>query len=210
MLECNLLASHKSPIRGRLYLKQSLSLPNASATDYSPWFDYTGIDDPIDFTSATAQGFPKFAKGTGIPQTLLPGDANDFVLTARFTLLNQNTCELFGNLINGNGTGSFWITLNNTYIASSLLSIDGYDTSGNIWRARFGSGKLTMNAPHLLSIERKSGMLKVSLDGVTYPSVAMPKGFALTYGYPLAIGATADAALKLTGKVEQFDYTVYR
>lgn len=207
MLETTLMSGTRDTTT-HLYLKAPLALPDGVTADFAASFGYTGPDRPLLYLRSA--NCPQISKAGKRPASLIPGDSNNFLLTATVTLSGQNAQILFGNLRNGTGSGTFWITLNNTYIASTLLSIDGYDTSGNIWRARFGTGKLTINTPHTVRLERKAGMLTCTIDGVAYPAVSMPKGFSLTVvDYPLYLGNSVDSAFPLGGTVIAFDYTVY-
>lgn len=207
MLESNLLRG-KGRVKSRLVLSKPLTLPDTVTADFAPWFDYSGADNPI--LMSRSANCPQLSKSAKIPQSLIPGNSNDFILTATVTLSNQNAQALMGNLLNGSGSGTFWITLNNTYVASTLIAFDGYDTGGGIWRARFGSGKLTINTPHTIRLERKGNVLSCMIDGISYPDASMPKGFSLTSAtYPLYVGNSVDGAYPLTGTVGALDYTIY-
>lgn len=208
MLESNLFASKRNTNKGHLSLVKPLTLPDAVTGDFASWFSYSGSDSPLLYSRSA--NCPQLSKANVLPKSLVPGDTNDFVLTATVTLTNQNSQALFGNLNNSGGVGTFWITLNNTYIANTLISIDGFDTAGAIFRARFGSGKLTINVPHTIRLERKAGVLSCSIDGVSYTDVSMPKGFSPTkVSYPLYLGNSVDSAYPLSGTVSAFDYLIY-
>ena len=206
MLE-NLMGKTKSKLRASLNLNTPSTYPIVSGNP-AMYFDYAGSDAPISIRNL--YNHPQFTKDGQTPPSFLPGDNNDFLLTSKVSLTTQNQQQLFGNLANGAGAGSFWVTLNNTYIAESPISIDGFDTTGTIFRARFGSGKLTANVAHDIRIERKAGALTVTLDGVVMGSVSMPRGFAKSSPpYPMYLGSCADGAMQLTGTVYTFTFMVY-
>lgn len=206
-MEALLLASRRVRQPGVVQLAPA-SFPLAAGVVASDLFSASAAEA---VTLSVLNGSVRMVNSLGqIPPSLIPGNIDDFVISAEVNLTGTGVYVLLGNLVDGAGSGSFWLSLNNTYQVASQISLDGYDANGAVQRFRFGSGKLPTGAWTTLKLQRVSGVLSFYLNGVQVgASQSMPNGFRNNAMLnPLMIGSSADNAYKLAGQVRNLIYTV--
>lgn len=123
------------------------------------------------------------------------------------TNLTSTHQMLFGDLVDNNGTGTYWVTINNTYQTSCMVAVECLGVGlgvGSTKRFRFGLG--TTKFPHgvvkRLVIKRVSGVITASLDGVAFPeSYTDNSGFAPVSNTPFAIGGSSDNRYLFSGTI---------
>lgn len=186
------------------YTSSTVKVSGSALYDPSPFF-YTNGYNAVRFMAAPS----KIEIGTGgIPAALVIGDSTDFVIQGYVYLTGTSTQMLIGNLINGTGTGSFWVTLNNTFGVSSQISLDGYSTTGAVQRFRFGttgSTKIPTDTWVHIKLERVGTNLSFYIDNVQVgASQSMTLGFMNTSSNILCIGSSVDNTYQLLGAIDSF------
>lgn len=144
----------------------------------------------------------------GVPSGLVIQAGKDFHIEMDVKTNLANTYQmLFGDLVDISGTGTYWVAINNTYQASSMLAFEclgaGLGVSSTK-RFRFGLG--TTKFPHgvvkRLVIKRVSGVISASLDGVAFPETYTDNsGFAPVSNTPFAIGGSSDGKYLFSGTI---------
>lgn len=167
--------------------------------------------DAIRFLSGT----PSVQIGAGgVPLALEIGDSTDFVIESYLYLSSTSVQMLIGNLSNSAGTGSYWLTLNNTFGVQSQVSLDGTSTSGTIQRFRFGTTgdvKLPVDRWIHIKLQRIGSSLSFYLDGVQVgASQVMTMGFRNVSTNVMRIGCSSDSAYPLRGAIDSFRMEVQR
>lgn len=139
----------------------------------------------------------------GLPSGFVVGTTTDLLIDTWLYLDNTSQAILCGNLNNNAGTGSWWVTLNNTYQVFASVSIDGYSTTGEVQRFRFGTATLPVNTWFRLTITKSGNSLYVKKDNVFLGSVqTISKGFGGNTANPFCIAGTTDNALMMRGKID--------
>ncbi len=160
----------------------------------------------LDFSN-NANAFIKI--GDGLPVGTRIGDAADFYIDTYIKLRSNASQMLIGNLRNSNGTGSYWLTLNNTFQVASQISLDGYDTTGAVQRFRFGTGTLPLNTWLHIRLQRVGTELKFYLNGTQIGATqTMTKGFGGNSANQLYVGKTTDDAFLMNGLIDDFYFEV--
>ncbi len=144
----------------------------------------------------------------GVPSAFQINNNTNFKIETSVYLTGTSTQMLIGNLINGTGTGSYWITLNNTYQVPSQISLDGYSTTGAVQRFRFGtSGSTKMPTDQWVKIklERVGSLLSFFINDVQIgASQTMTLGFQNTSGNVMKLGSSTDNTYQLLGAIDSF------
>lgn len=144
----------------------------------------------------------------GVPSGLVIQAGKDFHIEMDVKTNSANAPQmLFGDLVDSNGSGTYWVTINNTYQVSCMVSLDCLGAGLGISstkRFRFGLG--TTKFPHgvvkRLVIKRVSGVISASLDGVAFPETYTDNsGFAPVSNTPFAIGGSSDGKYLFSGTI---------
>ena len=147
--------------------------------------------------------------GDGLPVSTRIGNTTNFYIDSYIKLRSTAPQILVGNLKNSDGTGSYWVTLNNTFQVASQISIDGYDTTGVVQRFRFGTGTLPINTWLHLRLERVGTQLKFFINGAQVGATqTMTKGFGGSAANQLYVGKSSDNAFLLNGLIDDFYFEV--
>ncbi|HDR2377138.1 TPA: hypothetical protein QCH88_004385 [Enterobacter asburiae] len=166
----------------------------------------TTVKGSLDFKN-NANAFIKI--GDGLPVDTRIGDATNFYIDTHVKLRSNAPQMLIGNLRNSNGTGSYWITLNNTFQVASQISLDGYDTAGAVQRFRFGTGTLPLNTWLHIRLQRIGAELKFYLNGTQVGATqTMQKGFGGNTTNQLYVGKTTDNAFLMNGLIDDLYFEV--
>lgn len=144
----------------------------------------------------------------GVPAGMTIRANTDFRIEMDVKTNLANTYQmLFGDLVDNSGTGTYWVTINNTYQASSMLAFECLGAGlGVMYTKRFRFGLGTAKFPHgvvkRLVIKRVSGVITASLDGVAFPeSYTDNSGFAPVSNTPFAIGGSSDNRYLFSGTI---------
>lgn len=177
-----------------------------------------GIDEkPTDYFTASLNAL-KFANDTsskiqvgtsGVPAAWQIANNTNFVIETYVKLPDTSTRILCGNLNNNAGSGSYWLTLNNTFGTSCQLSMDGYSTTGAVQRFRFGTTttKLPINTWNHIVITRNGSTLEVVLNGTSLGTLTMSLGFQ-NHSNPFTVGNSTDNAYNFNGSIDSFHMTM--
>ena len=179
-----------------------LSSTNPVNLNLSPTNFATSSNNAIQFSTA---GYIQFGT-SGVPLVYKILDSTDFVIQSNIYLTSTATQLLVGNLNNGSGTGSYWLTLNNVFGSASMISLDGYSTTGAVQRFRFGVGstKLPINTWVNIKLERIGTNLSFYMNGTQVgASQVMNLGFAGTANN-MRIGNSTDNAIPFIGYIDNF------
>jgi len=143
----------------------------------------------------------------GIPPIWQIGNSTDFRIETYVKLTNTSTKILCGNLQN-NGTGSWWLVLNNTFAPASVVALDGYSTTGAVQRFHFTSmTTLPINAWHHIVVERIGTNLTCTIDGNLLGTLTMTLGFQ-SQANPFRVGDSTDNAYPFNGIIDSFKITM--
>lgn len=145
--------------------------------------------------------------GSGVPPAFQIGNSTNFKIETYVYLTGTSSQMLVGNLLNGSGTGSYWVTLNNTFQVPSQISLDGYGTNGSVLRYRFGtsgSTQIPVNTWLKIKLERVGTLLSFYInDTQVGASQTMTYGFN-NHGNAYRIGASTDGVYQLVGAIDSF------
>lgn len=144
----------------------------------------------------------------GVPAPFQIGDSTNFKIETYLYLTGSTTQMLIGNLNNNLGTGSYWLTLNNTYQVQSQISLDGYSTTGAVQRFRFGTTAGSTTLPKdtwiKIKLERVGTLLSFYINDIQVgASQTMNLGFNPS-GNTYRIGLSSDGAYQLLGAIDSF------
>ena len=159
----------------------------------------TSSNNAIEFNNGYVQ-----LSTQSIPTSYVIGNSTNFTIETNLYLRDTSVQMLIGNLSNSAGSGSYWITLNNTFQQACMVSIDGFNAS-TVNRYRFGAGlNIPINQWCTLKIERIGTVLSVYLNGTLVgSSQTMSVGFT-NQTNPMRIGLTSDGAYPLNGIIDNF------
>lgn len=167
-------------------------------------------DKPTDFITQSYNAI-QFNSGTSyiqvgsssIPSIWQIGNNTDFKIETYVKLTGTSTRILCGNLRN-NGTGSWWVVLNNTFQDSSVVALDGFSTTGAVQRFHFtNQAQLTSGIWHHVVLERIGTSLTCTLDGVLLGTLTMTLGFQ-SHSNPFRVGDSTDNAYPFNGIIDSF------
>lgn len=173
---------------------------NESPTDY-----YTHSYNAIQFNSGQAS---IQVGSNGIPAIWQIGNSTNFRIETYVKLTNTSAKILCGNLNNSNGSGSWWLTINNVYQVSAAISLDGYSTTGAIQRFRFtGMTTLPINVWNQIVLERIGSTLTCYINGTSIGSTTMTLGFQVNSN-AFRVGNSVDNAYSFNGIIDSFHMTM--
>lgn len=185
-------------------LKQGGTLTNTNVT-VSPTSDFkTASYNAIRFNTGSAN----IQVGTsGIPSIWQIGNSTNFKIETYVKLTNTQTKILCGNL-NNNGTGSWWLVLNNTFQSACAVALDGIMSNGTAQRFHFTSMQtLTANVWHYIVLQRVGTTLTCTVDGSSIGSFTMNTGFQ-AQNNPFRVGDSTDNAYPFNGVIDSFKITM--
>lgn len=191
------------------YLKNSTGLSVTVAGGANIQYDPSTLYYTEPYNSIRFLANPAYVQvgSSGVPAAFQILDGTNFKIETYLYLTGTTPQMLVGNLRNSTGSGSYWITLNNTYQEQSQISLDGYSTTGAVQRFRFGTGKLPTNTWFKLKLERVGTVLSFYInDSQVGSSQTMNFGFG-TSGNVYRIGTSSDGEFQLLGAVDNFSFS---
>lgn len=173
----------------------TLTNVNVSPNDY-----HTESFNAIQFN----QGISNIQVGTGgIPSIWQIGNNTDFTIETYVKLTGTSTRILCGNLQN-NGTGSWWMVLNNTFAPASAIALDGYSTTGAVQRFHFTTlTTLPSGVWHHIVLKRTGTSLTCTLNGTLLGTLTMTLGFQ-QHPNAFRVGDSTDNAYPFNGVIDSF------
>ncbi|UYE98977.1 LamG domain protein [Xanthomonas phage XbC2] len=172
---------------------------NKTPTDF-----YTESYNAIQFkpTSAKIQ-----VGSSGIPSIWQIGNSTNFIIETYIKLSSTGTRILCGNLQN-NGTGSWWMVINNTFQDNSVVALDGFSTTGSVQRFHFtNQATISPNTWHHIKLQRLGTNLTCEVDGVLIGTLTMTLGF-MNQSNPFTVGDSTDNAYPFNGIIDSFNITM--
>lgn len=115
--------------------------------------------------------------------------------------------NLFGDLVDRTGEGTYWVAINNTYQVAAMLVLDCLGSGlnyTNTKRFRFGIGatKFPLNVATKVIIKRVNGIISASINGVQFPETYVDNsGYAPVTTAPFAIGGSSDNMYLFKGTI---------
>lgn len=143
---------------------------------------------------------------SGVPSSFVIQDDTDFTIDTYVKFSTTQVRLLCGNLRNSAGTGSYWVTLNNTFGEQCQVSIDGYSTTGVVQRFRFGTvnPKLAVDTWNHVVISRIGTVLEVVLNDISLGTQSMPLGFSNSSTNLFTVGNSSDFQYNFNGTMDSF------
>jgi len=185
------------------FLKTGGTLTKTNINE-SPNDFFTESYNAIQFNSGSAN--IQVGSG-GIPAIWQIGNSTNFRIETYVKLSNTGTKILCGNLQN-NGTGSWWMVLNNVFQNSTAVALDGFSTTGAVQRFHFtGMTTLPINVWNHIVLERIGSTITCYINGTSIGSLTMTLGFQ-THSNAFRVGDSTDNAYSFNGIIDSFKMTM--
>lgn len=144
----------------------------------------------------------------GVPPGMVIRAGEDFSFELTVNTNSPNAYQhLFGDLMDDNGTGTYWLAINNVYQVPCMLT---FETLGKglppsiAKRFRFGKGttKFPFGRNAKIHIKRVAGIISASLDGMQFPETYNDnEGVAPVTETKFAIGGSSDGKYLFSGSI---------
>ncbi len=121
----------------------------------------------------------------------------DFTISFWVYVTGTGTYAVIGNLLDGNGTGHFWVVLNSTYTGLHTIQ---FGIQGHTYK--FGAATLTTNSWQHVRLSRVGTSFYCFVGGSQLGTTQTIANFTGTLNNDMRIGITSDGVLPLAGYLQ--------